>query len=235
MAFLHYLVHKSELDISEISMQEITDQYLKHLMDEDLHDLDAGADFIDHTGALIWLKSKMLLPANSENLDDDDSNLKCPFDIIPQLIEYCRFKDVARTLSQKEHGQDDYYARGLIPKMEDFPKPLGIERIGIDELEAIFLNLLDKASKAKKELIREDEWRVADMIESLREKLRHSSKFHFDEIFSENPCREEVVVTFLSLLELMKLGEMAVVKEVKTNRILIVNPSEMRCEHDSGN
>lgn len=233
LAFLHYLVHKSELDISEISMQEITDQYLKHLMEEDFHDLDAGADFIDHTGALIWLKSRILLPS-TEGGSDDEEGWQCPFDIIPQLIEYCRFKDIARILGQKEVGQDQHYPRGIIPQSEDFPKPLGIERIGLDELESIFLKLLEKADQ-KRELIREEEWRVADKIEVLREKLRTTPKFHFDQLFSKDPCREEIVVTFLSLLELMKLGEMLVVKEVETERILIINPDEMRCTHEPGN
>jgi len=228
LAFLHYLVQKSELDISEISMQEITDQYLKHLLEEPQHDLNAGADFIDHTGALIWLKSKMLLPASYDE-EGDEGLMQCPFDIIPQLIEYCRFKDVARTLGQQEHGQDHHYPRGIIPCHEDFPQPLGIERVGIDELEALFLELLEQADQRETEVIAEEEWRVADKTETIRDTLRQKTRFHFRDVFSLNPCKEEVVVTFLSLLELMKLGELAVVREVDTGKILC-----MRCDDESG-
>ena len=228
LAFLHYLVQKSELDISEISMQEITDQYLKYLTSVPTHDLNAGAEFIDHTGALIWLKSKMLLPPSADD-SDTDALMQCPFDIIPQLIEYCRFKDVARELGHKEHGQDHHYPRGMIPCTEDFPKPLGIERVGIDELEALFLEILEKANDRKAHVIQEDEWRVADKIEAVRESLRQHAQFHFCDLFSDHICRQEVVVTFLSLLELMKLGELAVVKEIETGTILC-----MRSDHESG-
>jgi len=226
LAFLHYLVQKSELDISEISMQEITDQYLTYLTSTPQHDLNAGAEFIDHTGALIWIKSRMLLPPSSED-DNDESLLQCPFDIIPQLLEYCRFKDVARELSQKECGQDHHYSRGMIPSMEDFPKPLGVERIGIDELETLFLELLEKANERETHVIQEEEWRVRDKIEAIRDTLRLESRFHFRDLFSERTCRQEVVVTFLSLLELMKLGELVVVKNCETGTILC-----MRGEHE---
>jgi len=229
LAFLHYLVQKSELDISEISMKEITDQYLVYLSSAPQHDLTAGADFIDHTGALIFLKSKMLLPP-SECDEEDEELMKCPFDILPQLIEYCRFKDLARELRHREHGQDHHYPRGIIPSTEDFPKPLGIERIGIDELEALFLELLEKASERKTHVIQEEEWRVADKIERVRGTLKEKSSFHFRDLFSEHICREEVVVTFLSILELMKLGELAVVREVETQTILILR----REDHESG-
>lgn len=229
LAFLHYLVQKSELDISEISMKEITDQYLEYLTSVPHHDLTAGADFIDHTGALIFLKSKMLLPPSSDE-EEDEELMQCPFDIIPQLIEYCRFKDLARELGHREHGQDHHYPRGMIPTTEDFPKPLGIERIGIDELEALFLELLEKASERKTHIIEEEEWRVADKIEKIRDTLKGKPSCHFRDLFSNHICRQEVIVTFISLLELMKLGELAVMREIETQTILILR----REDHESG-
>jgi len=230
LAFLHYLVQKSELDISEISMKEITDQYLAYISSVPAHDLTAGADFIDHTGALIFLKSKMLLPPSSDE-EEDEELMRCPFDILPQLIEYCRFKDLARELGHREHGQDHHYPRGMTPSTDDFPKPLGIERIGIDELEALFLDLLEKAGERQTHVIEEEEWRVADKIERIRDTLRQKSSCLFRELFSENISRGEVVVTFLSILELMKLGELAVAREVETQTILILR----RQDNEPGN
>ncbi len=226
LAFLHYLVQKSELDISEIAMHEITDQYLKHLLSEASRDLTAGADFIDHTGALIWLKSKMLLPSSALD-EEDDLEMHCPFDIIPQLIEYCRFKETARELSHREHGQDRHFPRGMTPDPEEFPQPLGIERIGIDELEALFVELLEKAKHHEKGVIHEEEWRVADKMAAIRETFKTKDRFHFSDMFSERPTKGEVVVTFLSLLELMKVGELAVVRETETGRILC-----LRCDDE---
>ncbi len=230
LAFLHYLVQKSEIDISDISMQQITDQYLQYLIDRQLFDLNAGAEFIDHTGAMIWLKSKMLLP-HSLGDDEIDADLeKCPFDIIPQLIEYCRFKDFAKQLGHKEQGQDAHYQRGMLPCPDDFPKPLGIERIKIDELEALFLDLLEKADQKKKQVIREEAFLVSDKIDSIRLKLKTGKRIHFHVLFSKEPCREEVVVTFLAILELMKIGEMMVAREVETGKIIIIGIND-----ESGN
>jgi segregation and condensation protein A len=231
LAFLHYLVQKSEIDISDISMQKITDQYLSLLGKQQLFDLDAGAEFIDHTGALIWLKSKMLLPGGTGSEDIDELLEKCPFDIIPQLIEYCRFKDMAKQLGHREQGQDAHYPRGMLPCSDDFPKPLGIERIRIDELEALFLELLEKADKKQTQLIREEVYLVSDKMDAIRERLQTKNRFHFRDIFSKEPCREEVVVTFLAILEMMKIGEMMVARELETGKIIIIGASN----DESGN
>lgn len=226
LAFLHYLVQKSEIDISDVSMREITEQYLKYLMEVGLPDLNAGADFIDHTGALIWLKSKMLLPAGITEEDLEELDLSAPFDIIPQLLEYCKFKDIAKELTKREDGNEGKFPRGFLPTAADFPAPSGIERISLDELEELFQRMLEKAEYKKPEKIREEEWRVADKIETLRALLKANTKILFRTAFSDAPNKVEVVVTFLSMLELMKIGELVVYKEEGSEEIFLSRGGE---------
>lgn len=219
LSFLVYLVQKSEIDLSEISVFEITEQYLQFLASQATHDLDAGADFIDYTSLLIWLKSKMLIP--NESLEEDLLELaeQLPFDILPQLIEYCRFKKVAKELSHREEGRLTRFRRGHIPTPDDFPKPLGIERISLEELQELFKDLLEK-SETQKGVIQEEEWRVSDKIHHFRTLLQAKGKVRFIELFSENPCKNELIVTFLGMLELMKIGELDVLKE--ENQLYVV-------------
>lgn len=221
LAFLVYLVQKSEIALSEISVFEITEQYVSLLAKESERSLDAGAEFIDYTALLIWLKSKRLLP--SESLEEDLEELKAelPFDILPQLLEYCRFKKVAKELSSREEGQDLTFKRGIIPTSEELPKPLGIERVGLDELGALFQELLAKA-EAKKGVIHEEEWRVSDKISYLRERIKKEERIRFGALFMGEPSKNEIVVTFLALLELMKMGLLDVIYDETKEHVLLI-------------
>lgn len=221
LAFLVYLVQKSEISLNEISVFEITEQYLTQAAKERELNLDAGAEFIDYTGLLIWLKSKKLLP--SESLEEDLAALQAelPFDILPQLLEYCRFKKVAKELSEREEGQNLRFSRGLIPTSEEFPKPLGVERVSLDELGSLFQELLEKAN-AKKEIIHEEEWRVSDKISHLRDRLKSGERFRFSSLFGETVTKNEIVVTFLAMLELMKMGLLDVIHDETKEHILLI-------------
>ena len=212
LAFLHFLVQKSEIDIADISMSEITDQYLKYLIDQGQTDLNSGADFIDHTGALIWLKSKMLLPSGITEEELAELNLAAPFDIIPQLIEYCKFKELAKELTKREDGNEGKFVRGMTPVTADFPSPIGIERISLEELQNLMEKMLLRASEKKVDLIPEEEWRVRDKIETLRSLIRTKETLHFYEAFTKDPSKTEVIVTFIGLLELMKIGVLVIYK-----------------------
>jgi len=206
LAFLHYLVQKCEIDIGEVSLQQITEQYHTHLLEQGLVDLDSGADFIDHAGAMIWLKSKMLLP--SLNNDDETVAVIPPFDVIPHLLEYCRFKDLAKNLSTREERESECFPRGLLPNEEEFSKPLGIERVSLIELETLFQEMLEKAAQRPPSTISEEEWRVSDQIKTIRIKLKTTLSFRFRDLFSLNSCKNGVVVIFLAVLELIKMGEL---------------------------
>ncbi len=205
LAFLVYLVQKSEIDLAEISLFEITEQYLTYLTENQKHNLDSGADFIDYTSLLLRIKSKKLLPG--EPLDDIAlEELEAPLSILPQLLEYCRFKKVAKELMLREEGQEYSLPKGWTPPPEEFPAPLGIERVALEELQKHFEEILRKAPEKK--LIKEERWLIADKISLIREKLEVDQPFHFYDILTSEPCKDEVIVTFLSLLELMKLGEL---------------------------
>lgn len=219
---LFHLIQKNEIDIYNISINRITEQY-KELID-DLQKLcvESGAEFIGLAASLLWIKSKMLLPRDEQGSPEEAEQLESEFAIIHQLIDYCRFKDAAQELSSRESKQQGFYLRGSDPDQQAPKKPIGIEHLSIQDFASVFQQLIEKATSAKK-LIEEDKWQVSDKVSLLRALLIKTEMLPIATLFSEGSCKEELIVLFLAILELMKLGEIKVAKETSTQSIVILS------------
>lgn len=218
--FLLHLIQKSEIDIYEISLKSITDQFLKKIKQSDSQ-FETGAEFIASLASLMLLKSKMLLPTHEQQnsaLIEDEPDPR--FEIIHQLIDYCRFRDAAKSLAEREARQNAFYERGM-DDLRDPQKPLGLENLSLGDLATLFQQALAKAA-SNKGLVHEEVWRVSDKIALVRQLLGELQKIDFAILFSSDHSREELIVTFLAILELMKLGEACVVKDTATNSVMIV-------------
>ena len=221
--FLLHLIQKNEIDIYEIAIKKITDQYLGKLKEFTENSVDTGAEFIGSAASLLLLKSKMLLPKHEQlTVLMEESEPDPRFDIIHQLIEYCRFKDMAKTLSEREEQQGVFFGRG-IDQVPEVKKPLGIEHLSLSDLASLFKQVLTKAPP-KVGSIHEDEWRVSDKIFLVRRMSKELQKIPFGLLFSGDRSRIELIVTFLAILELMKLGEIRVIKESLSNEVYITVP-----------
>lgn len=223
--FLLHLIQKSELDIYDIPLHQITEQYLMKLQELISPVVDSGAEFIGTTASLLLLKSKMLLPKHEQTLSGEEEEPDPRFEIIHQLIEYCRFKEAAKELAELELRQSAFFSRGiddLEPK-----KPLGIEHLSMHDLASLFQQVLAKAA-SNKGIVQEEVWKVSDKMLLIRKLLLEIQKVQFDALFLTSQSRDELIVTFLALLELMKLGELKVIKDSMENQIYI-----LRNEHES--
>jgi len=220
---LWHLINREEIDIYEISLIEITKQYLSRTKEIENINIDQGAEFIAMAASLVWLKSKTLLPSHEqiEEVTEEEKN-DPQFEIIHQLIDYCRFKKAAKELSQLEQQQSAYYSRGV--ESGDIKKNLGIDHLSLDDLASLFSQILAKAS-TQKGIIHEETWRVSDKIKLLRYLLIEHHTLPFETLFTSEKSREELIVTFLALLELMKLGEAKVIIDRSKNIICIQAPS----------
>jgi segregation and condensation protein A len=209
--FLLHLIQKNEIDIYEIPLQKIMMQYLKKLGEVIEPSVESGAEFIGTAASLLWLKSRMLLPKHEQMPTAEEDELDPRFEIIHQLIDYCRFKEAAKALLHREQQQSNFYLRGGEP-LPEVKKNLGIEHLSLNDLFAAFNELMVRA-ESKKGSINEETWRVSDKIKLLRQTLKSHSKLGFLEIFSIERPKVELIVTFLAVLELMKLGEIQIIKE----------------------
>ena len=215
--FLWHLIQKNELDIYEIRIQQITEQFLAKLHEKEI---DNAAEFISTAACLIWLKSKSLLPKHEQDQLPQEIEEEDPkFEIIHHLIDYSRFKEAAKELSELEQKQSVFYPRGAANI--DLQKNLGIEHLCLDDLASLFQQLLAK-SKVQKGQVKEEIWKVSDKIQSIRQQLGIDQKILFEVIFSPDRSRAELIVTFLAVLELMKIGEARVVRELSTKKIMII-------------
>jgi segregation and condensation protein A len=216
---LWHLIQRHEIDIYEISLHQITRQFLEKF--KEVNYLDKGAEFLGLISALIWFKSKTLLPQHEqlellEEHEESDPN----FEIIHQLVDYCRFKRLAKEFSDREHQQSAFYLRGVENDLE-IKKNLGIQHLSLEDLASLFKEILAKTITQKK-VIREETWRVSDKMTVIRETLKNFPSISFVYLFSSEKSREELIVTFLALLELMKMGELRVVQDQIRNNICII-------------
>lgn len=223
LSFLLHLIQKNEIDIYEIDIQKITTQYLQKLEEILEPDVDNGAEFIGTAASLVCLKSRMLLPKHEQAANAEDEELDPHFEIIHQLIDYCRFKEAAKELAEREQAQNGFYSRGMDGNLE-IKKPLGIEHISLEELANLFNQVMIKAS-SQKGLIHEETWRVSDKIILIRKQVRQGG-LKFEELFTSQLSKEELIVTFLAVLELMKLGEIRVIKELNLGIVMIIGKQD---------
>jgi segregation and condensation protein A len=204
--FLLHLVQRDEIDIYEVSLYKIMAGYLEHLKG---HGIDTSAEFIGVSTTLLWLKSKMLLPQHEQVVDQVEGEEPDPKFNISDLVDYCRFKEAAHTFVKLETEQNCYFQRG-VEGGEHGRKPLGIEHVSLDDFAQLFQQLLTKTA-SRRGVVTGETWSVADKIIWLRHRLKHEGRLTFRALFGQDYCREELIVIFLAVLELMKMGELALV------------------------
>lgn len=216
---LWHLINRQEIDIYQVSILDITQQYLSTCK-EFFAGLDRGAEFIGLAASLIWFKSKALLPKHEQQEEQNqEEELDPKFEVIHQLLDYCRFKQAAKELSDREQQQGSFYSRG-VDAVAEAKKNLGIAHLSLDDLAQLFQEILAKAAP-RKGTIEEEEWNVGDKIRYLNQCLFKQKKLEFSKVFDPSMGRIELIVTFLALLEMMKSGDAHVVNDLKLKTIYI--------------
>ena len=234
---LLYLVRKEEVELYEVSLERLIQQYLAHLGAVAQPDLDRAGDFIAMAAHLIYLKSRRLLPpeqrpaGTDDSADEDDPH----WDLIRQLIEYKKFKDVAGHLQAVEINRLDLFARppSAPPdrtEAEDaLAGALALGDMGVFDLLGAFQRLLRRheqrrsAAEESGTVIFEENHTVADKIERLRSLVTQArgQRLVFTDLFAPAASRVELVVTFLALLELVRLQQLRVEQFEASGEIVI--------------
>lgn len=199
------LIQEKEIQAENISLISILEQYL----DLSLEDIDLGAEFIYSASSLLFLKSKALLPDDPIDQEEKSASINKQ-EAIKALIEYVRFKKAGEELCVKDKELSSLYTRGVSGNTE-YKKPLGMEHLSLDDLGELFKELIRK--KGDCTIIFEEVWRVSDKIAAIKNALVKDSQLPFFSLFLENQTRQEWIVTFLAILELMKLGQILAKKE----------------------
>ncbi|MBL9126104.1 MAG: segregation/condensation protein A [Verrucomicrobiales bacterium] len=207
---LLYLIRKEEVDIYEVNLTKIATEFIEYLNLMRELDLDVAGEFVVMAATLMLIKSRELLPRDQrpETPSDESEDLEDPrWELIRQLVEYKKFKDAASRLQTLEVQAENTFPR--IPGRVELPEdntPRRTEASIFDLLAAVNAVLKrfgDRAGSARD--VFEDKWSVSEKIESLLGSVRERSRLRFSDLFRETTSRTEVVVTFLALLELIRL------------------------------
>jgi segregation and condensation protein A len=204
---LLFLIKRDEIDIYDISIERITKQYLDYLQAFKELQIDIAGEFIVMAANLIYLKSRSLLPLDQQPPEEDADEDDPRWDLIRQLIEYKKFKEAAVQLHDRALEQEGIFTRdGGSAPLSDAPLPL--HEVGIFQLIHAFQEVI-KRVEAREDVgeIFAERFSVSDKIEKILQCVSDGKSLRFSELFGQVASRVEIVVTFLALLELIRLNQ----------------------------
>jgi segregation and condensation protein A len=208
---LLYLIKRDEVDIHSISIEHITRQYLDYINTFKLLNIDLASEFIVMAANLMYLKSRTLLPRVDQPPEEDAEEDDPRWELIRQLIEYKKFKDAAGFLCLREQEQEGRFAHQPDPSELPAEQPATLAAVSIFDLIRAFQNVLKRFEESHDfgDII-DDRYTVSDKIELLLGHFTPGQVRRFEELFQDATTKAEVIVTFLALLELMKLNQFVV-------------------------
>ena len=221
---LLYLIKKEEVDIYDIPIERITNQYMEYLSLMRLLNLEVAGEFLVMAATLMYIKSRMLLPVDQQVTAADEEEGEDPrWELIRQLVEYKKFKDAAAQLSRREEEQANIFPRRAAETEPGTEQDVPLAEVSIFDLINAFHEVLKKASSHEdfREII-EERYTVSDKIEEILYTMRERATILFRELFAAAASRAEVVVTFLALLELIRLKRLKVRQEQSFGEIQVI-------------
>ena len=203
MDLLLHLIRKNEVDIFDIPIATITDEYLAYIDMMKALNINVAGDFLLMASTLMHIKSKMLLPDTDDQEDEEDPRLE----ITRPLLEYMRIKDLAHELSERDLLGRDVFSRmpSAEPSELSDKENLPLEA-NIFQLIDAFKRIIDKRLPETQLRFRLEEWSINEKIEQVLARLKEKQTLYFQELFPETMGLSELIVTFLALLELVHRG-----------------------------
>jgi len=222
---LLYLIKKEEIDIYDIPIARITDEYLQYLELMQLLDLNIAGEFLVMAATLLQIKSKMLLPKDP-NQEEEALEPDPRAELVRRLLEYKKFKEAAGELSQMALKQKGYFPRLA-------PEKITYEAEKVEFFEASLFDLITAFTKVMKEIPKEifhqvvkDEFTVTEKIHDIYHLLVERPVLYFTELFRRATSKGEVITIFLALLELIKSKEVLARQSAPFGEIEIVRNDE---------
>ena len=205
---LLYLIKRDEIDIYDISLERITKQYLEYLQAFKELNIDIAGEFIVMAANLIYLKSRSLLPVDQQPPDEEAEEDDPRWDLIRQLIEYKKFKEAAAHLQTRALEQERTFVRAGLRVADFASAPLPLGEVGIFQLINALQTVIKRVD-AREDLqqLFGEHFTVSDKIESILRQMASGVTLKFSELFAQMASRIEIVVTFLALLELIRLKQ----------------------------
>jgi segregation and condensation protein A len=200
---LLYLIRKEEIEITDIPIALITDQYLAHLDQMGTHELDGAGEYLVMAATLLRIKSRILLPRPGDPEEEDPRR-----ELVQQLLEYRKYKEIAgrmETLARERTQMHDF-----VPDtpLEELRSTEEVFELDYTELMGALKSVMERvAERESRHRVALEDVTIEDKLALVRGKLREEGRFLFRDFFSQARTRLHLVVTFMALLELMRMGE----------------------------
>lgn len=224
---LLYLIKKNDLNVCDIPIAEVTQQYMEYIEMMQMLNLDIVGDFLVMAATLMQIKSRMLLPPDpSENPAQEED----PRDeLVQRLMEYKQFKEIAQDLREKESFRQDLFSRNIdeteTQRLREEAKEVYLD-VSLFDLIAAFKKALNKVSNKAVYEVTKEEFTVEKKIHDILHLLLEQSQIILTELFGKARSKMEIIVTFMAILELIRLKEIKVVQKNVFGEIEIMRNKE---------
>jgi segregation and condensation protein A len=230
---LLYLVSRAEVDIVDISVAQITAQYLTYLDLMRELNIDLASDYLSMAATLLRLKARELLPAEEQDEPEEQDEIYSRQQLIDKLLEYKKFKEAAGSLRVYEAEQFGSFTRGTPEQIEpsyDRDEELTAGEVSIFDLFSAFKRVLERAVEEHREAVPRwivsDDVKLDDRIEHLLAMLEEHDEVCFEELFVDDVRRLALVVTFMALLELVQMKRIRFRQEGHLSAIYVSKVTE---------
>lgn len=222
MDLLLHLIKKSDIDICDISVEEITKQYLDYIKEMEKLDLDIASEYLIMAAELIEIKSSILLP--KQTIDEDEYEEDPREKLIKRLIEYKQYKEMMPEFKQMEIDRKQMYSKDPsdLSNFKTIDENIDLGDIGLNDLMEAFNKFLErkKLEQPLNTKITKKEYSVGERSSEIKNILKTKKKVEFEELFEE-VNKDYVVVTFLSILVMAKKQELKITQDNNFSKIIL--------------
>ena len=219
MDLLLHLVKESKMDIMNIKLEIIIDEYLEYIKKMKEMNLDVASSYLVMSTELLEIKSRMLLPKSEDEEEEEDPKER----LINRLILYEQYKNQIESFKELEKERGNYYTKipSSLEEYKDDDNKVQLVDVTIDDLVDAFKKFLERVELEKpiNTKVTKKELSVEERIINIKDRLKNKKKIDFFELF-EVKTKEYVVVTFLAILEMAKKGELRIIQEENFNNIV---------------
>jgi len=199
---LLYLIKEAEVEITEVPIATVADQYLEFITGVDSLDINVAADFLVMAATLMEMKSRSLLPTEEVSFDEVEDP---GFELVKQLMEYRKFKDLSERLQQKNEERSKKFARLARFKLDEKDDEKPLEEVSLWDLVDAFRRMMKETLGQMEYQVEYSEVSVKEMMEVIMAQLRSVAVTAFASLFANARGRIRMVVLFLAMLELIRL------------------------------
>lgn len=215
---LLHLIKQNELSIADIPIASITEQYLEALELMQGLNLDVSGEYLVMAATLLHIKSKTLLPPDEEDEDDDDEPGDTREELIRRLLEYERFKNAARELEDRDILNRDVFVR---QDRSERVRDVSFEQLSVFDLMSALQRVLERYPGPSVHTVVQETVSVRERMTYILDELHHRPSVLFQELFDSARTRMDVVVTFLALLELIRMRAVHAVQKERLGPIVL--------------